>query len=99
MFPRFGEKTGFGKIKKDDQLLIGFALETNNPLENARKKLENKNLDVIVLNSLAEGGAGIGFDTNKITILSKDGNEKSYPLKSKKEVAIDIVNEISHLLK
>ncbi len=88
-----------GKTKKDDQVLIGFALETNNPLENARKKLENKNLDFIVLNSLADDGAGFGYDTNKITILSKDGNEKSYPLKSKKEVATDIVNEISHLLK
>ncbi len=87
-----------GKMKKSGQILVGFALETNDPLENAKKKLQNKNLDFIVLNSMQDQGAGFGYDTNKVTILSKDGNVKPYPLKSKREVASDIVNEISKLI-
>jgi phosphopantothenoylcysteine decarboxylase/phosphopantothenate--cysteine ligase len=82
-----------GKIKKN-QYLVGFALETNNELENAKGKLKRKNLDAIVLNSLQDKGAGFATDTNKITIIDKDLNEKSFQLKSKVEVAIDIINEI-----
>ena len=82
-----------GAIKKN-QFLVGFALETNNELENAKGKLKRKNLDVIVLNSLQDKGAGFATDTNKITIIDKDLNEKSFELKSKVEVAKDIMNEI-----
>ncbi|QNM86044.1 bifunctional phosphopantothenoylcysteine decarboxylase/phosphopantothenate--cysteine ligase CoaBC [Polaribacter pectinis] len=82
-----------GKIKKQ-QFLVGFALETNNEIENAKSKLKRKNLDAIVLNSLQDKGAGFATDTNKITIIDKDFNEKSFELKSKKEVATDIINEI-----
>jgi phosphopantothenoylcysteine decarboxylase/phosphopantothenate--cysteine ligase len=82
-----------GKIKKH-QFLVGFALETNNELENAKKKLKRKNLDAIVLNSLQDKGAGFATDTNKITFIDKDLNEKSFDLKSKVEVAKDIINEI-----
>lgn len=88
-----------GKIKKPGQILVGFALETNNEIENAQKKLESKNLDLIVLNSLKDEGAGFGFDTNKITIISsKDNNLRHFELKKKAEVAADIVNEIVTLL-
>jgi len=81
-----------GKIKRDDQVLIGFALETNDEEANATKKMKKKNLDYIVLNSLTDEGAGFGKDTNKVTIFSRDGNKISYDLKSKKEVAKDIIN-------
>lgn len=83
--------------KKSHQKLIGFALETNNELENARGKLERKNLDFIVLNSLQDKGAGFKGDTNKVTLVFKD-SEKQFELKSKAEVATDILNEIVHLL-
>jgi phosphopantothenoylcysteine decarboxylase/phosphopantothenate--cysteine ligase len=83
-----------GKQKRDNQLLIGFALETNNEIENAKGKLMRKNLDFIVLNSLKDQGAGFAVDTNKITILRKDNKIKEFELKSKTKVAIDIVNEI-----
>ncbi|QOD60855.1 bifunctional phosphopantothenoylcysteine decarboxylase/phosphopantothenate--cysteine ligase CoaBC [Polaribacter haliotis] len=82
-----------GAIKKD-QFLVGFALETNNELENAKGKLIRKNLDAIVLNSLQDKGAGFATDTNKITIIDKNLNEKTFKLKSKQEVAKDIINEI-----
>mgnify|MGYP000253533451 CR=1 FL=1 len=82
-----------GKIKKN-QFLVGFALETNNELENAKGKLKRKNLDAIVLNSLQDKGAGFATDTNKITIIDKNLKEKSFELKSKVEVAKDIINEI-----
>lgn len=77
-----------GKVKKD-QLLIGFALETDDGIKNARSKLEKKNLDGIILNSLEESGAGFGHDTNKISIIDKT-NETHFPLKDKKKVADDI---------
>ena len=80
-----------GAIKKE-QFLIGFALETNNEIENAKVKLERKNLDFIVLNSLQDKGAGFGKSTNKITIIDKDDSLTSFELKSKKDVATDIVN-------
>ncbi|PQJ73538.1 bifunctional phosphopantothenoylcysteine decarboxylase/phosphopantothenate--cysteine ligase CoaBC [Polaribacter butkevichii] len=82
-----------GEIKKN-QFLVGFALETNNELANAKEKLKRKNLDAIVLNSLQDKGAGFATDTNKITIIDKDLNEKTFELKSKVEVAKDIINEI-----
>ena len=79
-----------GKIKKK-QYLVGFALETNNELDNAKNKLKHKNLDLIVLNSLQDKGAGFKLDTNKITLIDKDENMTSFKLKSKKEVASDIL--------
>ena len=82
-----------GEIKQK-QLLIGFALETNNELENAIKKLKSKNLDLIVLNSLNDEGAGFGGATNKVTIINKNNNITNYSLKSKTEVAQDLMNEI-----
>ncbi len=80
--------------KKEKQILIGFALETENEVANAIKKLKSKNLDLIVLNSLNDDGAGFGGSTNKISIIDKDLNQKDYPLKSKSEVATDIINEL-----
>lgn len=84
-----------GKQKTAAQLLIGFALETNDEEKNALLKLEKKNLDFIVLNSMQDKGAGFGHDTNKITILRRNGEQLDFPLKSKKAVAEDIVAEIS----
>jgi len=83
-----------GKMKKPDQLLVGFALETDNELENARKKLNNKNLDLIVLNSLQDKGAGFGHGTNKVTLIDRKGGITEFGLKPKAEVAADIVNKI-----
>lgn len=88
-----------GKKKKKKQLLIGFALETNDELENAKGKLERKNFDFIVLNSLRDKGAGFAVDTNKITIVRKDNKIKKFELKSKTQVAVDIVNEIVDMIK
>jgi phosphopantothenoylcysteine decarboxylase / phosphopantothenate---cysteine ligase len=87
-----------GKIKKHKQLLIGFALETNDEIENAKKKLHNKNLDFIVLNSLNDQGAGFQFDTNKIKIIDKSNKVTDFNLKSKQEVATDIADFISKIL-
>lgn len=84
--------------KKGDTLLVGFALETDNARENAQEKLTKKNFDLIVLNTLEDAGAGFGHDTNKVTVFNKFGESRSYPLKSKKAVALDIVNEILTLL-
>jgi len=86
-----------GKIKKK-QLLVGFALETNNELENAIKKLKTKNLDLIVLNSLSDKGAGFGVNTNKVTLIDSEENITNYNLKSKAEVAQDILSEILKLI-
>lgn len=86
-----------GKIKKENQCLIGFALETNNELANARHKLEKKNFDFIVLNSLQDAGAGFQCDTNKITIVDKE-KATPYPLKTKTEVADDIIDRLANLL-
>ncbi|MDP3912567.1 MAG: bifunctional phosphopantothenoylcysteine decarboxylase/phosphopantothenate--cysteine ligase CoaBC [Bacteroidota bacterium] len=83
-----------GRIKSDNQLLIGFALETNDELSNAFAKLKQKNLDLIVLNSLNDAGAGFGVDTNKITLIDKGNNQTFFELKSKTEVAADIVSAI-----
>jgi len=86
-----------GKNKKN-QILIGFALETDNEIENAKHKLNNKNLDLIVLNSLNDKGAGFGVDTNKITIIFKENKILNFPLKDKKSVSLDIVNNIIELI-
>jgi phosphopantothenoylcysteine decarboxylase/phosphopantothenate--cysteine ligase len=83
-----------GKQKRPGQYLIGFALETNDEEAHAQKKLERKNFDFIVLNSMQDAGAGFGYDTNKITVIHRDGRSKAFPLKSKKETATDIVDEI-----
>jgi phosphopantothenoylcysteine decarboxylase/phosphopantothenate--cysteine ligase len=87
-----------GALKKATQLLVAFALETNNEKEHALKKLASKNADMIVLNSLNDKGAGFGLDTNKITIFDKGGKEYQFDTKSKKEVAADIVNTIIQIL-
>ncbi|MBP5677369.1 MAG: bifunctional phosphopantothenoylcysteine decarboxylase/phosphopantothenate--cysteine ligase CoaBC [Bacteroidales bacterium] len=84
-----------GGMKKEGQTLVGFALETDNEEANAQHKLEKKNLDYIVLNSLRDKGAGFGVDTNKVTILSRDGSKTESPLLSKKEVARLIVETIT----
>jgi phosphopantothenoylcysteine decarboxylase / phosphopantothenate---cysteine ligase len=83
-----------GELKTKGQTLVGFALETTNEKENALKKLSLKNADLIVLNSLNDEGAGFGYNTNKIVIFDKRGNEYTFDKKSKKEVANDIVNAI-----
>ena len=86
-----------GQQKRPDQRLVGFALETNDEKAHAREKLQKKNLDFIVMNSLNDAGAGFRHDTNKITIISKEG-ETPYPLKSKAEVAADIVDSLSKII-
>ena len=86
-----------GANKRENTFLTGFALETNDELENAKGKLARKNLDMIVLNSMQDAGAGFKTDTNKITIISRDGALESYPLKSKDQVATDILDNIEKL--
>ena len=86
-----------GKMKTSDQVLVGFALETNDENANAQAKLKKKNFDFIVLNSLNDKGAGFRVDTNKITII-KANDSKEYPLKSKTEVASDIIDELEQEL-
>ena len=87
-----------GKIKKHSQLLTGFALETDNEIENATEKLTRKNLDIIVLNSLRENRAGFGHDTNKITLIDRYNNIDKFELKSKEEAAKDILNKIVSMI-
>lgn len=84
-----------GKKKKKGQFLAGFALETNNEIENATKKLGTKNFDCIILNSMKDAGATFNYDTNKITIIDKQGEYIEYDLKTKQEVALDIINYIA----
>ncbi|MBI9033708.1 MAG: bifunctional phosphopantothenoylcysteine decarboxylase/phosphopantothenate--cysteine ligase CoaBC [Bacteroidales bacterium] len=88
-----------GKQKNENQILIGFALETDNEIINAKKKLHNKNLDFIVLNSLKDEGAGFESKTNKISIISKDGEIVDFELKPKSVVALDIVDKVYSLVK
>ena len=83
-----------GQKKTDKQVLAGFALETTNERQNALAKLQQKNADIIVLNSLRDSGAGFGKDTNKIAVFDRNGKEKSFDLKSKTAVAKDIVDYI-----
>ena len=87
-----------GKIKSKKQILVGFALETDNEIANATAKLDKKNLDCIVLNSLSDVGAGFGHDTNRIRIIDKQKNVLEFELKDKKSVASDIVNYIYNLI-
>ena len=84
-----------GGMKTSAQTLVGFALETDNEEANAQRKLEKKNLDYIVLNSLRDKGAGFGVDTNKVTIIGRDGSRKESPLMSKQEVAHLIINTVT----
>ena len=81
-------------IKKSNQYVVGFALETDNEIDNAIKKLEEKNLDLIILNSLNDRDAGFGFDTNKISIIDSEKNIDNFDNKTKDEVAVDIFNKI-----
>jgi phosphopantothenoylcysteine decarboxylase/phosphopantothenate--cysteine ligase len=83
-----------GKTKTKGQILVGFALETENEKANAQKKLKEKNADIIVLNSLKDEGAGFGHDTNKVTLFFKNRSEKAFELKSKSALAKDIVDSI-----
>lgn len=87
-----------GRIATDAQTLVGFALETDDAELHAFGKMHRKNLDFIVLNSLQDAGAGFQVDTNKITILTKDGIKQEYPLKLKSEVAKDIVDKLFELI-
>lgn len=92
LIPNKDIAASLGKVKKEGQTLIGFALETNNEEQNAIDKIKKKNLDYIVLNSLNDSGAGFQHDTNKIAILDKTGNRQNFQLKNKKDVAKDIIN-------
>ena len=86
-----------GKIKQSNQMIVGFALETNDEATNAQKKLEKKNFDFIVLNSLQDKGAGFKHDTNKITIFDRHNNTRKFELKTKAEVAKDIADYLKYL--
>ncbi|MBR4135777.1 MAG: bifunctional phosphopantothenoylcysteine decarboxylase/phosphopantothenate--cysteine ligase CoaBC [Bacteroidales bacterium] len=88
-----------GKVKRDDQILVGFALETEHERENALKKLHNKNADMIVLNSLRDKGAGFGTPTNKVCMITKDEQTFESELKSKADIARDILNVVCNLTK
>ena len=83
-----------GSRKRPGQILVGFALETDHELDNAAEKLRRKNLDMIVLNSLRNKGAGFGTDTNKVSIIRRDGSREDFGLKPKREVAADIVSSV-----
>jgi phosphopantothenoylcysteine decarboxylase/phosphopantothenate--cysteine ligase len=87
-----------GAGKRADQLFIGFALETHDALEHAKGKLERKNLDLIVLNSLEDAGAGFGTETNRVTMIDCKGRTETFKLKNKREVARDIVEKTINLL-
>jgi len=88
-----------GLLKKEGKVIVGFALETDNELKNARKKLGSKGLDMIVLNSLKDKNSGFEFDTNKITILHRNGEKLNFPLKSKFQSANDILTQILKIKK
>jgi phosphopantothenoylcysteine decarboxylase/phosphopantothenate--cysteine ligase len=87
-----------GKKKQAHQINIGFALETDNEKVNAKKKLDKKNFDLIVLNSMNDKGAGFRHDTNKVTLFDQGGGEESLPLQSKAEVARKIVDKVASIL-
>jgi phosphopantothenoylcysteine decarboxylase/phosphopantothenate--cysteine ligase len=87
-----------GKMKKKSQILAGFALETHNEIANATAKLKRKNLDLIIMNSLQDKGAGFGYDTNMITIIDRNNNIDKFELKSKDEAAKDILDKIVSML-
>lgn len=87
-----------GKIKKDNQILVGFAAETENVLENARKKIASKNLDLIVANDVTVEGAGFATDTNIVTIIHRNGEVKSFPKMPKQQVAAVILDQVANLM-
>ncbi len=87
-----------GSIKGKEQIVVGFALETDNEIENATDKLQRKNLDLIILNSLRDSGAGFGHETNRVTIIDRNNNIDKFELKSKREVASDIFGKILALI-
>jgi phosphopantothenoylcysteine decarboxylase/phosphopantothenate--cysteine ligase len=95
LIPTLDIASKLGEMKKKDQILVGFALETDNEYENACAKLKKKNLDLIVLNSLNDTGAGFSYDTNKISIIDSNNNITKFELKPKKEIASDIINELA----
>lgn len=84
-----------GKRKVEGQFLIGFALETNNEIEYATQKLNSKNADMIILNSLRDEGAGFGVDTNQVTLLQRNGKISKFGLRTKKEVAVDVLGQLA----
>jgi phosphopantothenoylcysteine decarboxylase/phosphopantothenate--cysteine ligase len=88
----------FGKVKRPGQVSVGFALETNDELAHAEGKLQKKNFDMVILNSMNDANATFGYDTNKITVVKKDLPPKEFSLKQKSEVAKDIVKEIAAFL-
>jgi phosphopantothenoylcysteine decarboxylase/phosphopantothenate--cysteine ligase len=88
----------FGKVKAQNQISVGFALETNNELQHAIGKLQKKNFDMVILNSMNDSNATFGYDTNKISIVKRDFSVTNYPLKTKTEVAEDIIFETGLLL-
>lgn len=88
-----------GSVKRKGQVLVGFALETDNELANARKKMKRKNLDLIVMNSLQDKGAGFRVDTNKVTIIDRHNDLTAYDTKSKREVAEDVIDRVIKLKK
>ena len=98
LIPNKDIAASLGAMKRADQRLVGFALETHDEAHHAADKLHRKNLDFIVLNSLRDSGAGFRCDTNKITIIDAQGETTAYPLKSKQEVALDIVRKLATLL-
>ena len=87
-----------GNKKSDKQFIVGFALETDNEVENAKDKLKRKNLDMIVLNSLNNNGAGFQHNTNKVTVIDKANNICNFELKDKSEVAKDVIGKIIELI-
>ena len=88
-----------GRMKGKGQFLAGFALETDNEVVNAREKMHRKNLDMIILNSLRDEGAGFGHDTNRVTIIDRNDNIDKFELKPKHQVASDILNRIISLIR
>ncbi|KAF5029293.1 Coenzyme A biosynthesis bifunctional protein CoaBC [anaerobic digester metagenome] len=88
-----------GKVKQPNQFLVGFALETDNEIEHARQKMNNKNLDMIVLNSLNDEGAGFGFDTNKVSIIHKNNEKTETGLLNKAQIAAIIINQVIEKIK
>lgn len=98
MTPNKDIAAALGKMKQKNQLLIGFALETEQAEENARKKLKKKNLDLIILNSLQDKGAGFGTDTNKVSLIGKDNFIATFELKRKREVAADILDQLTRMI-
>jgi phosphopantothenoylcysteine decarboxylase/phosphopantothenate--cysteine ligase len=87
-----------GQAKKPGQIMVGFAAETQDLIDNAKKKLESKNLDFIVANDVTMEGAGFATDTNIVTIIERNGRIRSLPLMSKKEVAASIIDSVANLL-